>query len=230
MPRPRVRAITPLLVVSDLARSVEFYSKPLGFRDPQTHGDPPCFAMLQRDGFDLMLSKAEDATHVRPHGAYGVWDLYIHVADIAAEIEALAAASVAIDRGPTDMFYGMREVEVLDPDGHRICLAEDTTVAPEADVEAWEGTLDVGGARLRLVLKLRASDQGLSATLDSLDQGALDLPVDRITREERELRFEMRALAAEYAGTFSSDGRELTGMWSQRGTSWPLVFRRARQD
>src|SRR4051794_1676831 len=124
-PRPRVHAITPLLVVSDLLRSVDFFRDKLGFVDPKIHGKPPCFAMLNRNGCVVMLSLAEHPDQVKPHGPYGTWDLYIYVSDIAAEIEALQQAGVPIDKGPTDTFYEMREIECLDPDGHRICLAQD---------------------------------------------------------------------------------------------------------
>jgi uncharacterized glyoxalase superfamily protein PhnB len=54
--------------------------------------------------------------------------MYVRVDDVAAELWALAAAGVAIDKGPTDLFYQMREIEVLDPDGHRICFAQDISV------------------------------------------------------------------------------------------------------
>jgi predicted enzyme related to lactoylglutathione lyase len=84
--------------------------------------------MLHRDGFELMLSLAEKPGQVKPHGPHGVWDVYLRVADVATEAEALRAAGGALDKGPTDMFYEMREIECLDPDGHRICLAQDLSV------------------------------------------------------------------------------------------------------
>ncbi len=41
----------------------------------------------------------------------------------------------------------------------------------------WLGTLDTGMAKLRLSFKIsRAADGGLTAKLDSLDQGARDIP------------------------------------------------------
>jgi catechol 2,3-dioxygenase-like lactoylglutathione lyase family enzyme len=115
--------------VSDLQRSVDFYCGKLGFVDPNVHGEPPCFAMINRDGFELMLSVAEDPSHVRPNGPTGVWDLFIVITDVAAEIAALETAGVPIDKGPADRFYQMREIEVLDPDGHRLCLAQDLSAA-----------------------------------------------------------------------------------------------------
>ncbi len=123
--RPKALATTALFVVSDLQRSIDFYCHKLGFRDPGIWGEPPCFAMINRDLFDLMLSLAEKPEYVRPNGPHGVWDLYIKVEDIAAEQAALAAAGVPLDRGPTKTFYGLLEIEVVDPDGYRICLAQE---------------------------------------------------------------------------------------------------------
>jgi catechol 2,3-dioxygenase-like lactoylglutathione lyase family enzyme len=124
--RPRLLTSTPLFVVSDLPRSLAFYER-LGFRANRTWGDPPCFAMPRRDGLELMLSLAEDRSRVRPNGPDGVWDMYLRVADLGAEKAALEAAGVAIARAPEQTVYEMLEMEVLDPDGYRICFAQDTS-------------------------------------------------------------------------------------------------------
>ena len=121
--RARVLSTTTLLMVADLPRSLAFYDK-LGFGKPSVHGEPPCFAMLSRDGFELMLSTGEGQTP-RPNGASGVWDMYVRVDDVARELWALAALGVAIDKEPTDTFYQMREIEIVDPDGHLVCFAQD---------------------------------------------------------------------------------------------------------
>lgn len=224
--RPRLRAVTPDLIVSDLQRSIDFYCQKLGFVEPSVWGEPPCFAMINRDGFELMLSVPEDGARVRPNGPDGVWDLFLSIMDVAAEIVALQAAGVLIDKGPTDTFYGMREIEVLDPDGHRLCFAQDLANAPQRVAEIWDGVLDLGGAKLRLVLKLAPTDDGLTGRLDSLDQNARDLVIDRIVREGSTLRFEMLAIGASYSGTFGDDKTTITGDWSQGGKSFPLAFRR----
>jgi catechol 2,3-dioxygenase-like lactoylglutathione lyase family enzyme len=121
----RPPSVTPVLLVTDLQRSLDFYIRVLGYEDPAVHGDPPCFAMINRDGLDLMLSLAEGSSKPHPNGAHGVWDFHLRVSDLAADMARISAAGVAIDRGPTDTFYEMREIEVLDPDGYRICLGQD---------------------------------------------------------------------------------------------------------
>ena len=81
----------------------------------------------------------------------------------------------------------------------------------------WEGTLDVGAAKLRLVLKVtKAADGSLTAKADSPDQGATDLPVDVVTFKDGALHFEMKRLMASYDGTASKEGsQEIAGTFKQ---------------
>ena len=91
----------------------------------------------------------------------------------------------------------------------------------------WQGALDVGAFKLRLVLKISKSADGkLTATVDSLDQNAKDLVVDTITLQDGTLNFEMKALGASYVGTLGKDGSQLTGKFTQGGAVFPLDFKR----
>jgi pimeloyl-ACP methyl ester carboxylesterase len=105
----------------------------------------------------------------------------------------------------------------------------DTQSAPQAapGIEGnWQGALDVGSFKLRLVLKIsRAADGTLKASMDSLDQSANDLVVDSISFAESTLKFEMKKLQASYVGTLSKDGTQLTGQFTQNGVI-PLDFKR----
>jgi fermentation-respiration switch protein FrsA (DUF1100 family) len=101
--------------------------------------------------------------------------------------------------------------------------------APPSDIDGdWLGTLDTGMGKLRLVLHIANTDQGLTATLDSLDQGAKGLPVTTITRTESALKFRMKTIAGAYDGTISKDLSGFEGTWTQAGKSFPLAFRHVK--
>ncbi|MEP6912189.1 MAG: alpha/beta hydrolase, partial [bacterium] len=96
-------------------------------------------------------------------------------------------------------------------------------------VGTWEGTLDAGAMKVRLVLKVVKETNGsLKATLDSPDQGATDLPFASIANTGPAVRLEMTSPAeAIYEGNLSSDGSEISGQWQQGGQKFPLNFKRA---
>lgn len=103
--RANVLTTTPVFVVSDLQASIDFYCGKLGFEHPSVWGEPPCFAMLGRGGFEIMLSLGEDPTHITPNGPNRVWDMYIRVDSVEREIEAVRAAGCEIAREPEKTFY-----------------------------------------------------------------------------------------------------------------------------
>jgi hypothetical protein len=98
---------------------------------------------------------------------------------------------------------------------------------PAANEERWQGVLEAGGAKFRLILKLsKSSDGSYKAVMDSPDQNAYGLVVDTIVRSETMVKFEMNLIGGSYEGKFSPDSREIIGQWMQGGQSLPLTFRR----
>ena len=91
----------------------------------------------------------------------------------------------------------------------------------------WEGPLDVGATKLRLALKVtKAADGAFAAKLDSLDQGAKDLPVDAISLKDGVVHFEMKQLLAVFDGKLNEESSEIAGQFKQAGASFPLVLKR----
>jgi len=91
----------------------------------------------------------------------------------------------------------------------------------------WLGTLDTGTARLRLLFKITQDYSGvLTAKLDSLDQGARDIPVNTITLKDSTVRLEVKAVQGAYEGTVDEAGKKITGAWQQSGRSLPLTLER----
>lgn len=92
----------------------------------------------------------------------------------------------------------------------------------------WQGTLHAGGLELRLVLHIASKDGALSASLDSIDQGALGIPVSSITLKESKLNLAVDAVHGTYEGTVAPDASAINGTWTQ-GTPLELNFKRAEK-
>ncbi|HEU4873935.1 MAG TPA: alpha/beta fold hydrolase [Pyrinomonadaceae bacterium] len=92
---------------------------------------------------------------------------------------------------------------------------------------SWQGTLDAGGTKLRLVVTVTKSDAGTyTGKLDSLDQGAT-IPIDTITVNGDAVRLEIKSPAIVYEGTLNKERTELTGTFTQSEQQFPLVFKRS---
>jgi pimeloyl-ACP methyl ester carboxylesterase len=92
--------------------------------------------------------------------------------------------------------------------------------------ETWEGALAVGGsAKLRLVLHVtRGADGALGATFDSVDQGAMGIPVDSVARDAGSLRFAMKRIDATYEAKVDEGKGEAVGVFTQRGMALALTL------
>jgi hypothetical protein len=95
----------------------------------------------------------------------------------------------------------------------------------------WQGKLDAGAVKLRVVFKIaQAPDGGLTATMYSIDQGAQAIPVDKVTRETESVAMEVKAVQGGFKGTLNATGDTITGQWNQRGNSLPLTLTRVGPD
>ncbi len=101
---------------------------------------------------------------------------------------------------------------------------------PAKDFEgSWQGTLEAGGQKLRLVVTVTKSAAGpYTGKFDSLDQGAT-IPIDTITVNGDTVRFEIKSAAIVYEGTLNKERSELTGTFSQGDQKFPLTLKRGGQ-
>ena len=94
----------------------------------------------------------------------------------------------------------------------------------------WLGTLEAGPTKLRLALHVEAAaNGGFNAKVDSLDQGAMGIPVTSVKRNDRSLTFSLNGIKASYTAEIGSDGSQMTGTWEQGGVSMPLTLKRTDQ-
>jgi hypothetical protein len=102
--------------------------------------------------------------------------------------------------------------------------AKSTPVTKELE-GSWEGTLDVGGKTLRLLVKLANKPGGPAAgTLVSVDQGGAEVPIASVVQTGSRLTLALPTIAGSYDGELK-DG-VLTGKWTQGPNTMPLVFKK----
>lgn len=85
---------------------------------------------------------------------------------------------------------------------------------------SWNGTLNVGSAKLRIVINISKTEDGYKSTLDSPDQGAKGITVPKTTFENSKLSFEIPAGGIQYTGDFQND--KFVGTFKQSGREIPL--------
>jgi catechol 2,3-dioxygenase-like lactoylglutathione lyase family enzyme len=124
--RATILDAVPVFRAASVARSARWYADALGFSvDAVGPPDDPVFAILRRDGVELMLQKVipgvgEPRSATR---AGGGWDAYIRVNDAEAARQAVVSRIPEVDPIETQV-YGCREFVVIDPDGHVIVFGE----------------------------------------------------------------------------------------------------------
>jgi len=97
----------------------------------------------------------------------------------------------------------------------------------KADIDGdWLGTLEVGGAKLRLQFHITSTPEGFHATVDSLDQGAMAMPASAVTRGGSKLQVELKQINGSFSGTIDKDLTTIDGSWNQNGASAALVLKR----
>jgi glyoxylase I family protein len=112
--------------VKDVARSVDFYTRQLGFE--VVHQQPPMFASLSLGGTPILLSgPGASGSRPMPGGRTqepgGANRIVLEVADLPACIEAMKKAGLQF-RNEMETGPAGRQIQLEDPDGNAIELFE----------------------------------------------------------------------------------------------------------
>ena len=132
----------PVLQVGNVETSCRWYADVLGFTpNPFPKSPPYSFAILRRDGAEIMLQCAEEtkgtgSTRRAADPAFR-WSVYLRIEGTAIfEVAAAAGKKAKVMRDPERMAYGLVEFELCDPDGYRVCISGDAPAG--ATVKAHE--------------------------------------------------------------------------------------------
>lgn len=87
----------------------------------------------------------------------------------------------------------------------------------------YEGKLDMGAVKLRLIFHINMEEGKYKASVDSIDQGANGIPVSEVNIDGKVLKLTLPMINAVYTGTFKDDVT-VDGKWVQGGQSFPLTI------
>jgi catechol 2,3-dioxygenase-like lactoylglutathione lyase family enzyme len=117
--------VSPVLLVADLQRSVDYFSNRLGF-ECHVFGDPPNFATAARDAAVILIALSDQPEGLVPHWQIvdKMWDAYIRVDEVDAIYAEVQQRGAGIDYTIYNAPHGFREFGVQDPDGHDIAFGQ----------------------------------------------------------------------------------------------------------
>lgn len=119
--------ITAVLLMNEIEPSLRFWVERMGFEKTVEvpEGDRLAFAILAKDGAELMLqtleSAAKDVPTSIPVSEGQSVGLFIEVPDFADLLKRVEGLEVVMAERTT--FYGMREIVVREPGGFAVCFA-----------------------------------------------------------------------------------------------------------
>jgi catechol 2,3-dioxygenase-like lactoylglutathione lyase family enzyme len=113
-----------IFTVRDIAAGLAHYRDVLGFTVAFEYGDPTYYACLCRDEVSLHLIATSGTKRAPGNGA-----ICVFVKDVDALHAELLARGARILKPPQDYAYGMRDFDVLDPDGNQLVFGMESRPA-----------------------------------------------------------------------------------------------------
>lgn len=120
--RAELGAITPFFIVDDLDRAIGFYVDTLGFtvsfRGP---ADDPYFAIVRRDGVQVMLKEITPEVHPVPNHTrhpWARWDAFVYTEQPDALASEFRSKGADFFEPLEDTGDGLRGFSVQDADGY----------------------------------------------------------------------------------------------------------------
>jgi predicted enzyme related to lactoylglutathione lyase len=106
------------LGVRSVPASIAFYERAVGFQVLHTMGEPPTFAMIDRDGVGLGLGEVDQPV------VAGFACCYFNVEGVEALHQRCVDAGATITNPLTRQPWGNYDFVIADPDGHQLAFGE----------------------------------------------------------------------------------------------------------
>ena len=119
----KMNQLIPMLPVKHLPSSLDFYCGKLGF-EVEKRNDDWGWAMLRFGECRLMVDQSINAHPGQPRDSI----LYLYPADIVQYHQQVRKNGLAVPELDVT-FYGLTEFRIIDPDGNRLWIGQDTSAA-----------------------------------------------------------------------------------------------------
>lgn len=117
----QLKATAPVLVAEDVGAAAQWYEEKLGFKADLFPDQPPfAFAILCRDGVEIMIRRCGPGGMRRPDSD---WHVYVRMAGVQ-DLHDELRSQVPIVEPIRTTEYGCIEFAIEDPNGFRIVFSE----------------------------------------------------------------------------------------------------------
>jgi catechol 2,3-dioxygenase-like lactoylglutathione lyase family enzyme len=116
-----LRPFAFVLAVPDLQRNVAYFRDVLGFSVEWP--DSSDWQLVRKGSVSVMLGHCPDALLPSATGDHSYFG-YLHVDDVNALHDEWAQRGALIIHPPVDRAWGMRELAIATPDGHRLMVGQ----------------------------------------------------------------------------------------------------------
>jgi len=119
----KIKKMSPQILVTDISRSIEFYTKKLGFNVDFLYED--FYAGIIKNGYSIHLKLGKPSTKERKNKRENEdLDIVFSVEDVEDLYTELVNKSVEITQPLRDRPYG-KEFYIADPDGYILAFLEE---------------------------------------------------------------------------------------------------------
>jgi catechol 2,3-dioxygenase-like lactoylglutathione lyase family enzyme len=121
MTRPKIDAISPCFIVSNVDETIAFYRDKLGFETRLRAPDEGAFfGIIGRDGAQIFIKSEKNVAPLPNHKRHDHmrWDAFVYAPDPDALAADFAGKGAEFSEALQDTHDGLRGFEITDPNGY----------------------------------------------------------------------------------------------------------------
>jgi len=148
-------------------------------------------------------------------------ELMMSICDLTLRPDGKLAGTITGQRG------GQLPIELQRTGDAKVALPNASPAVSKELEGDWEGTLPMPNGGFQLAIHFRnQADKTVTATIDILNRGTMDMPINDVRQTGRKVEFGLKIAQSSFQGMLSPEGTELTGQWTHEADSMPVTLRK----